>query len=167
MPGIVVGVDGSASSQEALEWAVKHAALEHAPLTVLAVHEVAASAWTGNPIVLPEDRPEQEHARQAAQEIVNKLISDLGGASPEGPPDQPLRGAAAGSPGRRGSANRGQTCRDRHSSSSIAYTTSSVHSPLTISFSTKWASRRMPRRSRTRADAVLRASRRPMIRCSP
>lgn len=83
MPGIVVGIDGSASSQDALEWAVKHAALEHAPLTVLAVHEVAASAWTGNPIVLPEDRPEQEHARRAAQEIVNKLISDLGGASPD------------------------------------------------------------------------------------
>jgi nucleotide-binding universal stress UspA family protein len=82
MPGIVVGVDGSAGSQEALEWAVKHAALEHAQLTVLAVHEVAASAWTGNPIVLPGDRPEEEHERQAAQEVVNKMISDLGGASP-------------------------------------------------------------------------------------
>jgi hypothetical protein len=36
---------------------VTHAALEHAPLTVLAVHRVAASAWTGNPIIYPEDRP--------------------------------------------------------------------------------------------------------------
>ena len=82
MPGIVVGVDGSAGSREALEWAVKHAALEHAALTVLAVHEVAASAWTGNPIVLPEDRTEEEHAKQATQELVNKMVSDLGGASP-------------------------------------------------------------------------------------
>jgi nucleotide-binding universal stress UspA family protein len=83
MPGIVVGVDGSASSQEALEWAVKHAALEHAPLTVLAVHEVAASAFTGNPIVYPEDRPAEQHAQQAAQELVNKTIGELGGGGPE------------------------------------------------------------------------------------
>lgn len=83
MPGIVVGIDGSAGSQEALEWAVKHAALEHAPLTVLAVHEVAASAWTGNPIVMSEDRPEQEQARQAAQEAVNNIINGLGGGGPE------------------------------------------------------------------------------------
>ena len=83
MPGIVVGVDGSASSLEALEWAVKHAALEHVPLTVLAVHEVAASAWTGNPIVYPADRPAEQQAQQAAQEEVNKTISELGGPGPE------------------------------------------------------------------------------------
>jgi nucleotide-binding universal stress UspA family protein len=83
MPGIVVGVDGSDSSQQALEWAIKHAALEHVPLTVLAVHEVAASAWTGSPIVYPEDRPDEEKARQAAQEEVNKIISQLGGTKPE------------------------------------------------------------------------------------
>jgi nucleotide-binding universal stress UspA family protein len=77
MPGIVVGVDGSGDSQEALEWAVKHAAIENAPLTVLTVHEVVASAWTGNPIVYPEDRPDEEKARQNAQEAVNKTISDL------------------------------------------------------------------------------------------
>jgi nucleotide-binding universal stress UspA family protein len=78
MPGIVVGVDGSDSSQHALDWAVQHAALENAPLTVLTVHQVAASAWTGNPIVYPQDRPEEEKARQAAQETVDKTISKLG-----------------------------------------------------------------------------------------
>lgn len=83
MPGIVVGFDGSAGSQEALEWAVKHAALEHAPLTVLAIHEVAVSGWTGNPIVYPQDRPEEEKARQAAQEAVTKIISELGGGGPD------------------------------------------------------------------------------------
>jgi nucleotide-binding universal stress UspA family protein len=77
MPGIVVGIDGSGNSQKALEWAVKHAAIEHLPLTVLAVHEVARSAWTGSPIVYPEDRPEEEKARQAAQDAVNKTMSEL------------------------------------------------------------------------------------------
>jgi len=54
MPGIVVGVDGSADSQSALEWAMTHAVLEHAPITVLAVHQVAATAWTGDPIIYPQ-----------------------------------------------------------------------------------------------------------------
>jgi nucleotide-binding universal stress UspA family protein len=83
MPGILVGVDGSHHSQKALEWAVKHAALEHAPLTVLAVHEVAASAWTGSPIIYPQDRPEEEKAKEAAQAAVNKVIGELGGAGPD------------------------------------------------------------------------------------
>ncbi len=95
MPGIVVGVDGSASSLEALDWAVKHAALEHAALTVLAVHEVAASAWTGNPIVYPEDRPAEQQAQQAAQEAVNKAISDNGGAAPESVTVRGVSGTAA------------------------------------------------------------------------
>ncbi len=83
MPGIVVGVDGSASSQRALEWAVKHAALEHVPLTVLAVHEVATSGWTTNPVIYPEDRTAEEKARQVTQEAVDKLIGELGGSGPE------------------------------------------------------------------------------------
>ena len=37
MPGIIVGLDGSAHSQLALEWAAKEAALRHTPLTVLTV----------------------------------------------------------------------------------------------------------------------------------
>jgi nucleotide-binding universal stress UspA family protein len=78
VPGIVVSVDGSAQSQHALEWAVTHAALEHAPLTVLAVYRVAASAWTGNPIIYPEDRPEAQRVLQAAKEAVGKAISKLG-----------------------------------------------------------------------------------------
>ena len=83
MPGILVGLDGSEHSNKALDWAVKHAALEHAPLTVLAVHEVAASAWTGSPIIYPQDRPEEEKARQAAQEAVTKAVGELGGPGPE------------------------------------------------------------------------------------
>ena len=67
-----------AESQHALEWAVTHAALEHAPLTVLAVHRVAASAWTGNPIIYPEDRPEAQRVLHVAEEAVAKTISKLG-----------------------------------------------------------------------------------------
>ena len=37
MPGILVGVDGSDHSHRALNWAMRHAAQQHAPLTVLAV----------------------------------------------------------------------------------------------------------------------------------
>jgi len=82
VPGIVVSVDGSAESQHALEWAVTHAALEHAPLTVLAVHRVAASAWTGNPIIYPEDRPEAQRVLRAAEEAVAKAIGKLGDDRP-------------------------------------------------------------------------------------
>jgi nucleotide-binding universal stress UspA family protein len=49
MPGIVVGGDGSPNSGRALDWAMKAAATQHAPLTVLAVHEVMKSDWTGKP----------------------------------------------------------------------------------------------------------------------
>jgi len=58
MAGITVGFDGSHSAQRALEWAMSEAAVRHAPLTVLTVHLVPASGWTGNPIVLPADAPE-------------------------------------------------------------------------------------------------------------
>ncbi len=82
MPGIVVSVDGSADSQNALEWAVTQAALEHAPLTVLAVHQVAVSAWTGNPIIYPQDRPEAQRALHAVEEAVGKTIGKLGDGRP-------------------------------------------------------------------------------------
>jgi len=40
--------------------AMKMAAALQLPLTVLTVHQVAASHWTGNPIIYPEDRTAQE-----------------------------------------------------------------------------------------------------------
>ena len=57
-------------------------ALEHAPLTVLAVHRVAVSAWTANPIIYPEDRPEAQRVLHAAEEAVGKTISKLGDGLP-------------------------------------------------------------------------------------
>jgi nucleotide-binding universal stress UspA family protein len=82
MPGIVVGVDGSEHSQRILEWAVKEAALRQAPLTVLAVHQVVGSAWTGEPVVSGQDRPEEAKARQAAEEAVNQVLNAAGDAKP-------------------------------------------------------------------------------------
>ena len=82
MPGIVVGFDGSAHSERSIEWAMKEAALRHAPLTVLAVHPVALSAWTRAPITFPADEGEVDKARTAAQESVDKVASQVGGERP-------------------------------------------------------------------------------------
>jgi nucleotide-binding universal stress UspA family protein len=46
------------------------------------VHRVAASAWTGNPIIYPEDRTEAESVLHAAEEAVGKTISKLGDRRP-------------------------------------------------------------------------------------
>jgi nucleotide-binding universal stress UspA family protein len=82
MPGITVGVDGSDNSRSALEWAMKEASLRNAPLTVIAVHEVAVNRWTGHPIVVAEDAPDEVKARQATEEAVAKIAGELGAAAP-------------------------------------------------------------------------------------
>jgi len=95
MPGIVVGVDGSGASKQALEWAVKHAAQDHLALTVLAVHEVAESWWTGASASYPQDRADEEKARQAVQEEVNKILGELGDDKPESVTVRVVSGQAA------------------------------------------------------------------------
>jgi nucleotide-binding universal stress UspA family protein len=82
MSGIVVSLENSADSKNALEWAVTHATREHTPLTVLAVHQVAASPWTGNPIIYPADRPEAEKTVTAVKDAVSKAMSKLGDDRP-------------------------------------------------------------------------------------
>jgi nucleotide-binding universal stress UspA family protein len=82
MPGIVVGVDGSEHSGRVLEWAMKEAALLNAPLTVVTVHPVARSPWTGNPMVSADEKPALDQARQAAEEAVAKAARQLGDARP-------------------------------------------------------------------------------------
>ena len=78
MAGITVGFDGSHSARRALEWAMSEAAVRHTLLTVLTVHLVPASGWTGNPIVLPADAPELEKMCQAAEDAVAKVAAELG-----------------------------------------------------------------------------------------
>jgi nucleotide-binding universal stress UspA family protein len=82
MSGITVGVDGSGHSQGALEWAVREAAIRHEPLTVLTVHQVAASGW-GGVVVYPEDQDFAEQARKAAQDAADRAVERLG--EPERP----------------------------------------------------------------------------------
>jgi nucleotide-binding universal stress UspA family protein len=82
MPGITVGVDGSSHGQRALEWAIKEAGLRKAPLTVIAVHQVAGNHWTGNPEVYPADTPEKEKTRQAAQDATQKAVDAAGEPKP-------------------------------------------------------------------------------------
>lgn len=95
MSGIVVGIDGSRNSQHALDWAVKEAAALHAALTVVAVHQVAAGHWTGNPLIYPADLPEQEKIRQAAEEAVKKAVSEVGDAKPASVTVRAVSGLAA------------------------------------------------------------------------
>ena len=82
MPGIVVGVDGSPNSERALDWAMRQAAALHAPLTVIAVHEVPKSYWGGIPVIGPADSPLLEQLHQAAEEMTHKAAGRLGDASP-------------------------------------------------------------------------------------
>jgi nucleotide-binding universal stress UspA family protein len=61
---------------------MREAALRQVPLTVLAVHPVALSAWTRAPISYPEDKTDEENARAAAQELVDKAASQISGPQP-------------------------------------------------------------------------------------
>jgi nucleotide-binding universal stress UspA family protein len=83
MSGITVGVDGSHHGHRALDWAMREAALRKVPLTVLAVHEVMASYWTGNPVTDPSDAPELEKVRTAVEHAVAEAAERLGGERPE------------------------------------------------------------------------------------
>jgi nucleotide-binding universal stress UspA family protein len=82
MPGIVVGVDGSANAHKALEWAMRQAAIQHCQLTVLTVQEVAVSGWTGYPIVMPVDESARVNALEAATEAAEKTAAELSGDEP-------------------------------------------------------------------------------------
>jgi nucleotide-binding universal stress UspA family protein len=82
MAGITVGIDGSHDAHRALEWAMKEAAARHVPLTVVTVHEVAVSGWTGQPIIFPVDQADVEKVRQAVEEMVAKAAAQLGESQP-------------------------------------------------------------------------------------
>lgn len=95
MPGIVVGVDGSANARYALEWAVREAAVKNAPVTVVTVNEVAASFWTGNPMTVPADEDLLETARKEATELTDKALAELGELRPASVTVKGVNGFAA------------------------------------------------------------------------
>jgi nucleotide-binding universal stress UspA family protein len=82
MPGIIVGLDGSGHSQLALEWAMKEAAIRHAPLTVLTVDQAVAGYYRGM-AVDPEAPARTEEVRQAVQTETEKALAGLEGPHPE------------------------------------------------------------------------------------
>ena len=82
MPGILVGVDGSAHSKDALEWAAKEAALRHTSLTVLTVRQAVADVWGGTSHY-QGDESLIEKARVAAQAETDSVLSTLGEGRPE------------------------------------------------------------------------------------
>src|SRR5215470_5809308 len=86
MPGIVVGVDGSHHSKHALIWAMRQAAKEQVPLTVLAVRPAPVRPATGIYWGLrdyPEDSHNPEVARKATEEFVEQARNEIGGAAPQ------------------------------------------------------------------------------------
>jgi nucleotide-binding universal stress UspA family protein len=82
MPGILVGVDGSAHAQRALEWAIKEAALRHTSLTVLTVHQAVAGFWGGT-LHYAQDESLTDQAREAAQAATDKTLASLPDQHPE------------------------------------------------------------------------------------
>jgi nucleotide-binding universal stress UspA family protein len=81
MSGIIVGIDGSGHSEAALDWAIREAAIRNAPLTVLTVHEVAASGWGGT-VIYPADESIREQNRKAAQEAADRAAQKANGQQP-------------------------------------------------------------------------------------
>jgi nucleotide-binding universal stress UspA family protein len=81
MPGILVGIDGSAHSQRALEWAAKEAGLRHTSLTVLTVHQAVAGFWGGS-LHYAGDESLTDKAREAAQAETDRVLAGLGDTRP-------------------------------------------------------------------------------------
>jgi nucleotide-binding universal stress UspA family protein len=76
MPGIVVGIDGSAHSHRALEWAVNEAAVRHTPLTVLTVNQTIVG-YGGGPIEYPGDPERAREAGAAAKQQADSLLEKI------------------------------------------------------------------------------------------
>jgi nucleotide-binding universal stress UspA family protein len=81
MAGIIVGVDGSDHSRQALGWAMREAVKHHLPLTVMSIHpppiRPATSIYWGAHSY-PENSFDPELARMAVQQFVDKVAGEIG-----------------------------------------------------------------------------------------
>jgi nucleotide-binding universal stress UspA family protein len=82
MPGIVVGIDQSAHAHQALEWAMREAALRNADLTVMSVISAQASPFTRHQLTVPDAGELTARAQQAAEEAVAEASDRLGDSKP-------------------------------------------------------------------------------------
>jgi nucleotide-binding universal stress UspA family protein len=82
MPGIVVGVDGSAHALHALEWAMREAVIRQSELTVLTVNPAMASPWTGHRLTMPGEAEAREQSRQAVEKAVARAAEQIGAQQP-------------------------------------------------------------------------------------
>jgi nucleotide-binding universal stress UspA family protein len=82
MPGIIVGVDGSGHSQQALRWAMNEAAVRHVPLRIITVHP-AVVGYYGGVVTSPQDLELTEQAQAAVREEADKVVTELDGPHPE------------------------------------------------------------------------------------
>ena len=94
MPGIIVGIDGSDHSRRALEWAIREAAVRHAPLTVFTVQATLIGYW-GSPVLYPGDEDLAEQGRKTAQAETDSVLEKIG---PESRPSSVTVRAVSGLP---------------------------------------------------------------------
>ena len=73
MPGIVVGVDGSGHSRKALERAASEAAVHHAPLTVLTVHQAVRDVY-GSASHYGDDAALTDKAKQPHNDFIRAYV---------------------------------------------------------------------------------------------
>ncbi len=76
MPGILVGIDGSAHSRQALEWAVGEAATRRAPLTVLTVNQPVVGFW-GSTVPCPGDPGTAKQGLVLAQQETDSVLDKV------------------------------------------------------------------------------------------
>ena len=85
MPGIVVGVDGSDHSRQALRWALREAVLRQVPLTVMTVRpdpvRPATTIYWGLR-TSPENGRNQDLVQKGVQQFVDKIAAEIGGTAP-------------------------------------------------------------------------------------
>jgi nucleotide-binding universal stress UspA family protein len=81
MSGIVVGVDRSDNSRNALDWAITESAIRSTPLTVLAVSPVASNIFGYTPEHYPADEENRSRVEKAAQQFVDEAIARRADAS--------------------------------------------------------------------------------------
>jgi len=75
MSGIIVGVDGSACSLRALDWALREGGIQHVPVAVVTVGHQTAGRWGGP---LPTKADVAEHARKQAEEEIGLALDRIG-----------------------------------------------------------------------------------------